>query len=433
MERGRRIWSTLLTLTVILSGCMAEKAEPDTAVLEIKLNPRGLHARAADPDEELITDLNLIILDENGFMEESIWIGNIEDPSDCSLKVLLVTGKKYDIFACTNLGYRIRVNSVDELHELRYHLAYPDEYREGIPMSGKLEGIILNEDGSVVIGLERLMSKISLRIDRGGLSEGVYMDVVSVKIGNCPKSVRLFGESKVSGKDDCFSSGFSRGSLECDILNSNSGNGISGALSLYMLENMQGEFSSGTIGNDDEKVFDDNDLRNETCSFVEIAIDYRSDTYHTIDHPLIYRFYLGEDRNNLDVERNCHYHITIIPEDDGLSGNGWRVDKSGLLENDGKISFRMTPSGYIQGNIGDKIHIRCEYTPSHAEFDIGIEELEYDKERGIYDYTIDPDGKGVVLTLKSPGTGIVYMSAKDPINEAGMLVIEVNDIKNSII
>jgi hypothetical protein len=62
-----------------------------------------------------------------------------------------------------------------------------------------------------------------------------------------------------------------------------------------------------------------------------------------------------------------------------------------------------------------------------------MEELEYDRERGIYDFVIDSDRKGVSLTLKNPGTGILYMTAGSPVNETGMLVIEVNNIKNDII
>ena len=61
-----------------------------------------------------------------------------------------------------------------------------------------------------------------------------------------------------------------------------------------------------------------------------------------------------------------------------------------------------------------------------------MEELEYDRTRGIYDYNIDSDGKGVTLTLKNPGTGIIYMSAGEPVNETGILVVEVNNIKNTI-
>ena len=49
-----------------------------------------------------------------------------------------------------------------------------------------------------------------------------------------------------------------------------------------------------------------------------------------------------------------------------------------------------------------------------------------DKAEGIYDYEIDPDGHGAVLTLTGPGTGLIYMEAGDPVNEAALFVIEVN-------
>ena len=87
----------------------------------------------------------------------------------------------------------------------------------------------------------------------------------------------------------------------------------------------------------------------------------------------------------------------------------------------------MIPSGHMQAHVGEEVHVRCSYSPEDADFDIGLEELEYDKERGIYDYRIDDDGKGVILTMKSPGMGIIYMTAGEPINEAGLLVIEVNE------
>ena len=127
------------------------------------------------------------------------------------------------------------------------------------------------------------------------------------------------------------------------------------------------------------------------------------------------------------MERNCHYHITVIPEDDGLSLDGWRVDKSGIHEKDSSVFFEMIPSGYMQGRVGEEVHVCCRFSPEDAEFNIGLEELEYDKDRGIYDYRIDEDGKGVSLRLKSPGMGIIYMSVGEPVNEAGLLVIEVNE------
>ena len=56
--------------------------------------------------------------------------------------------------------------------------------------------------------------------------------------------------------------------------------------------------------------------------------------------------------------------------------------------------------------------------------EFGKEELEYDKSRGIYDYTMDQDNHGVTLHLKSPG--IVYIEAGAPADAAEMVAITVN-------
>ena len=92
----------------------------------------------------------------------------------------------------------------------------------------------------------------------------------------------------------------------------------------------------------------------------------------------------------------------------------------------GETSLEKYPSGYINGDIGDVIHIGCILTPSYAPFDVGIEYLEDDKAEGIYDYEIDKDGHGVTLTLTGPGSGLIYMEAGDPINEAALFIVEVN-------
>ena len=199
---------------------------------------------------------------------------------------------------------------------------------------------------------------------------------------------------------------------------------VSGEVSLYMLENMQGQMYP-SVETDEEKTFPSGDLRSEICSYIELELEYRSAQHYSSTKNLIYRFYLGDSLNNLDVERNHHYHITVCPEDDGLSGNGWRVDKSGLANND-SAALTAHPDSYLRGNIGDKIHIWCELNPSWATFDVGQEYMEDDKAEGIYDFTIDDDGHGATLTLTGPGTGLIYMKAGDPINDAALFIIEVN-------
>ena len=90
------------------------------------------------------------------------------------------------------------------------------------------------------------------------------------------------------------------------------------------------------------------------------------------------------------------------------------------------MSFSSWPESYIRGNIGDKIHLGCTFTPAFATFDIGMEELMEDKQNGIYDFEVDKDGHGVTLTLTGPGRGLVYMEVGEPVNEAAMWIIEVN-------
>ena len=125
------------------------------------------------------------------------------------------------------------------------------------------------------------------------------------------------------------------------------------------------------------------------------------------------------------MERNCHYRITVCPEDSGLNEDSWRIDKNDLIYS-GPVSFSSWPESYIQGDVGDKVHIGCSFTPSFAPFEIGMEELMEDKANGIYDFKIDDDGHGVTLTLTGPGRGLVYMEVGEPVNEAAMWVIEVN-------
>ena len=432
--------------------------------------------RSADPDENIITDINIFIFNSEGILEENIYA----DISDFSRteegyahETCLLRDTGYSIYVCANTGYKIDAGNLDELKSFRYYLVYPDDYRTGIPMSGWAENIAVPDDGIIKIPLERLMSKISLSIDRSELSDNVEFHVRKVEI------------------DD------------------DAGYGKSGQISVYMLENMHGDLLADNIG-DDEKVFEDGNPHSDICSYIEIEADYLSDEAYTLPgESLIYRFYLGESNGNFDVRRNRHYNFCITPHDDGLGDESWRIDKSAIrkliseirlsyselemtymnetirleaftypedaadnnviwesddttiarISQDGtvtasgegectircsaadgsgiyaecRISVRFSPyymkiypGNFIRGKIGETIHVRCEYFPPSASFDIGEDYLETDRERGIYDYRIDDDGKGVVLNLKDNGSGLIYMETGYPLSQGEMIVIVVD-------
>lgn len=419
MERKGRLRNNILKLAsyaALICGC--SKA-PEQAMVRINFHEADVPVRSMSPDEDKITDISLIIFDESGQAEDCIWL--TRGSRTCSID--LVVDKKYTFCACANFGYQIYAGHIEELQNITYHLAYPDEYREGLPMAAVKE-VLITEECIVDIDLQRLMAKISLRMDRSRLDRDVEMNVRSARIGNCPRYVKPFTASKIEDNDDTFPTGYLLNDIQTAELNYNIGEGLSSEVSLYMFENMQGP-ADGNITHDSEKVFEQKDKRSEVCSYIEMEIEYLSPEKASGEKGLIYRFYLGEDRNSFDVERNTHYHITVTPENDGLNDDGWRVDKSGLKDR-GPAYLRAYPSDYIRGDIGDQVHIWCEFSPASAPFDVGISYMEDDKAEGIYDYRIDTDGHGATLTLTGPGRGLIYMEAGEPVNDAALFIIEVN-------
>lgn len=377
---------------------------------KVVVNCPGYGTKAIIPDEEVINDINLLVF-ENGEIEEIIWADDLNRHASVEFDTRLVKGRKYTIAALANMRRKMNVSSLEDWDELFYE--HPDEkgFRNGLPMSAVIDNISIEDGKSITLDLIRMAAKVNLRIDRSHLSQDVDIAIRSVRIGNYPRHVSVNSPSKVQSYHDVFEKGFELTEEQCMPLNKTGYGGRSDEVSVYMLENLQGDFP------------DDVREAEERATYIELEANYRSSELISYDSPLIYRFYLGEGPDNLDVERNCLYSITVTPENDGLTGSGWRVDKSGI----GPVVpfFRIMPGDFIEGHVGDTVRVWCECYPRTSPFDPGYEELKFDKGRGIYDYKVDDDIHGVTLYLKKPGTGIVYMTAGPPIDRSGMAIIYV--------
>ena len=395
----------LLILLLFLQACQGVPG-PGTHTVYAVLDYGKPPTRSADPPGEMISDVNLLLFSEDGLLETRLYMSGPEVAGGTFPLTLPLT-LRCNILAAVNFGYALEgIDSWDDALNYRFRLAYPDEYSRGIPACGMLEDFVPGRNPEIVIPVRRLMSRVDVNIDRRALDDGVSIKVRSIGIGNCPRSASLDGPSFISSKEDTFGQGFIKAYGAADALNRDASPGVSGTVSLYLLENRQPE-PDPTV-----------------CSYVEIKAEYLSATRVTRpDEYLVYRFYLGTGDNPLGVERNRLYTITVRPEGDGLSGEGWRVDKSGVTSfGPGRITLH--PSDIISCRVGDSVHIWADLEPTDAPFDIGLEELEEDRERGLYDYTIDPDGHGVTLSLKAPGTGIVYFQAGWPVTDsAGDLIV----------
>lgn len=335
--------------------------------------------RSSLPPEDLVSDWQVLVFNRFSSLEYDYWS---KDPGS-SPEARLQDESDYTVLGCANLGYRIEAKNLFDVEKALFHLSYPDEFGKGIPMSCRLDGFTPGCDGTVALPLERLMARITVEMDYSGLDEGIEMVLRRIHIGNCPRSTSLFGTGSAQSENDFFPYGFFREGP--------------GPHSLYSLENSQLRDSSGF------------------CSWIEMELDYKSDCiWNPPGEYLIYRFYIGDEPGNYDVIRNSSYHFTVRPEGDGLSGDGWKVDKSALKPY--KTGISLSPAAYNECRFDDSFHLRFETVPPDTP--VEIEALAHDDDvrvRDLYDYDTDPDGHGVVLKPKKTGTALVWFHALDPV------------------
>lgn len=373
-------------VTIVFDGCCAET--------------RGTGHR--------ISDLSLIVFDEQGYAERNI---EIKD-GDTDVVLNLIEGRTYSFFACMNFGYHVFADHIGEMSELTYHTNSLDISVSDMPACGSLRNVIIQESQEISIIMERLYAGISIAMDRSKLHEDVDMKVTGLRLCNSPKHTNVFSRNENISSRECFDNGWYWNAGKVDALNIAGSDGLSGAVDIYLLENIEND----TI---------DESSQDLVYTYLEIEMDYLSYTHYNCEGPLIYRTYLGEMEINHNIVRNTHRNIIIRPEGSGLNKQDWRVDTT-CIRKFGPSKFASFPDSYQKGEIGDTLHLWCEFYPPHAAFDVGLEELEHDKKEGIYDYLIDEDGHGVRLILKNPGVGIIYMQAGSPVNESAMWVVVVN-------
>lgn len=305
MGRGVR-W---LLIVVLVAAC-SRVEEPLGGEVSISLLSPGAHTRSGDPDDNLVSDYNILVYNSFGLLEASVYVPRREYRGEVpSLKARLLKDSPYMIFAAANLGYELKFGSSQEALEYRFHLAYPDEFEAGIPMAAYVPLAVAGADGKLEVPLERLVSRVDLRVDRRSLNEDVSLRITSARVCNSPSSVLLFGDSTVDQWGSLFGEGYLKTGSGIYPLNHDTLDGISGTVWLYLLENLSG----GLVQ-----------------SYIEVKADYFSSSCHTRPgESLIFRFHVSEGR---DACRNTCYPIIIKPSATGLDcPDGWRLDKSALV------------------------------------------------------------------------------------------------------
>ena len=415
----------VLLLSLVI-GCNSWDRDMERAGTALVLDVCcGIPTRSSLPDDRLVSDINLLIYNAEGLLEERRYLSarqfTVEDGT-IPLKTTLLTGAAYDIFVAANIGYALPALSRQAVDAYRFYFAYPDEYSRGIPMSARLDAYVSGGEAEVRIPLVRTMARIDLALDRTELRSDVSFQVTSVTIGNGPSSVLLFGDSKAESATQVFSSGFTLEGRQVQALNIDQSPGVSGTVSLYLPENLQGDLLE--TDEETEKHFTEGPY-GQICSYLEIRGTYHSDNWHTrAGEPLIYRFYLGDGPGNFDVYRNTACQVTVHLQGSGLEEDGWRVDKHNLIP---ETRFNLHPAAYNECRSGEDFHLWCDVSPPDTYFE--IEPVAWDDDERVHElyiFDIDPDGHGLTIHTRKGGSVMVYFKAGAPVNRdtLALLVID---------
>ena len=308
MVRGVR-W---LLIIVAVACTRVEESGREESPVVITLHPPCPPTRSSNPDESLITDYNILVYNSFGLLEHKTYVPRRAfDGGPVSVEARLVAEAPYTVLTAANLGYGLGgFGTLEEALSCRYYMAYPDEFSAGIPMAACLYDAVAGKNLRIDVPLERLMSRVDLCIDRRGLGTGVSLRVESVEVCNSASSVLLFAGSIVDSWPQLFTRGYMKSGSEVWPLNHDTLEGVSGVVSLYLLESCSGGL---------------------TQPYIEVKASYHSEKYHTKPGEyLVFRFHISPDGG---AERNSLYHITLKPLASGLEcPDGWRLDKSAIYE-----------------------------------------------------------------------------------------------------
>ena len=266
--------------------------------------------------ESEIKDIQIFVVDSNGDI-----VSDIYSNTTSGLKFKGKVGDKYKLYAIANNGSRITALSTEsDIKAWKYSMDPGRLFPFGIPMAGTNDGQFTATSGtpSVTISLVRLVARIDLTLSCADISEHGTFQVTSLQLRGCPSSIAPFAAAPLSAA--AFGDG-DRASSD-DLARLNAG----GALSLYMLENLQGTLLPS---NTDpwRKIPDSIGSTANQCSYIEVNGLYSSIGYSGKE---TYRMYPGSDNvTNFDIRRNTSYKITFCPSDDNLRLTGnWKVTPS---------------------------------------------------------------------------------------------------------
>ncbi len=305
-------------------------------------------------DDNIVSNINVFVYNTEGNLVDCDYstTGNI------SLKVW--ANRQYNVYSIANIGNITTVPLNTEAAMLAYKYSISDYTGiagagNAVPMSGVLIGITLTDGGVIPIVLTRLISRVTVILDKSQLSGVTTFNIKNIRIKNTPRVIKPFGENTPIASEILADGDIATAAQIANITTS--------GVTFHLFENRQGTLLPENLlvtG----KVFPDGSPYKEICSYIEMEIEYK--TASSYANNLKYRFYLGGDYvSNFDVSRSTQYTVMVIPSNSGINETTWRVDVSNLKYYVTSIS--ISPATHTLTSLGQTRQFTATVLPAYAE------------------------------------------------------------------
>ena len=310
-------------LVLSMSSCVREVDDPvyvDSQTYHITVEvaqPRCLsQMRSSFSDEELarITDLNIFVYHDGRLLEKAG--GYFTDMSELAL-TFPYDKDGFNIYMVGNIGRAEAPALESDVCRIRHVVDTYDAFRiTGFPVA---EAFPDHKKGTVaVFGLKRLVGQYNVTM-KPSASDAEYC-VTDVRLHNCALDMYPFGSGDKAAvftdSGDCLTAD--------DISGLNEGESVS----LYFVENLQGELLPGNTDRSRKIPSVLNNIASglaDCCTYIEITADITTPAASYTDGK--YRFYLGRNETtDFSIERNTLYDVTLDFTQNMVNEHEWRID-----------------------------------------------------------------------------------------------------------
>ena len=294
-----------------------------------------------------VADINIYAY-YDGMLEASVY-----EKSPQTVSLSLMNGRKYNLYALSNMGEVEGPVSEDELIAMDYSIEAISDMTGGLPMSWSQKSFTVSGSAPKAnVTLMRLVSRIRFSIDKSAL-DGLSVTAVQLKQGAL-RATPFISASKAASTSEVGNGDYATYS---DITSLNSGNTVT----FYALENCQGVL----LPNNKEassKVPEEIADKSALCTYLEMTASF-SGKYEGVDvssDNVKYRFYLGEDNcTDFNVIRNKDVKINLKVTEDRIFDESWRVSYGEDLPN---IAYGLTNSkSSVSLNVGGSTTLSATY------------------------------------------------------------------------